>query len=453
MKRNCLLLLGIAALVTFSGCRKEISELPAEEGTYHFTLQASASGYEATRVSLEDDMIFSWTKGDGISVLFHKGSDNKFFTLTAESDGASTIFGGTVTSGYTLGSDSGEKYALYPANGQHSYTSGKISYFVPDEVDFTESHFTAFIPMVALGDDSDNFVFNPMVSVVKFTFSDIARSVSKVRFTVQNQTTFKLSGPFECTTADSNPVLFWGPKWHQPGTAEGRLSFISGVNSGKATFYIPFTPWSGADFKPVITLTDASDDAVLYTATAKAGIPSDYTEDLSHIIIMPDIKAHAPQAWTFPSQYGIDWNQEGTASDTLDGILHCFKAKADKDNIYVYFEIEDVGDIPANVSFSHLSHIYFSGEEFESWLIYEGKPRYLNWNGTNIGSSVAQHGGYTCYEAAFQRSGLSSVSGSSAYLSMVIHDTYVSYDEGGNEVWEGSDEDLGTAGEITISLP
>ena len=454
MKRNHLLLLSVAALMTAAGCSKDANELPQKEETYEFTLQASAAQFYGTRVSLEDDMVFSWTEGDQISVLFHKGSDNKFFTLTSDSDGASTIFGGTITSGYELGSDSGEKIALYPASASHSYASGNVSYYVPGEVDFTQSHFTAFIPMSAFGDDNNNFVFRPMVSVVKFSFTNIKSSISKVRFTVQNQTTFKLSGSYDCTTSSGEePFLYWGPVWHQPGTAEGRLSFISSVDSGTATFYIPFTAWSGDNFQPVITLTDASNDASLYEATAKAGLPDGATDILNRIIIMPDIKAHAPEAWSFPSQYGINWNEEGASAEALNGVILCLKATADKDNVYVYFEIDNCIEIPEDIPFMYNSYIYFGEDDpFESWLTYNGSPRYLNWSSNNIGSSVVEHGDSICYEVALKRSGFPSLAGSSADIHMIVTDTSVSYDGEGKEVWAGG-EWIGTAESITVSLP
>jgi hypothetical protein len=85
MKKIYLLLMAAAAIVA---CNKQpvADEPAANHGSYVFSINASLSG--ETRTDYDADGKFSWTKGDQISVLFNNGTTDKFFALTAQSDGA-----------------------------------------------------------------------------------------------------------------------------------------------------------------------------------------------------------------------------------------------------------------------------------------------------------------------------------------------------------------------------
>ena len=285
-----------AAALALAACKSPSPEEPAP-GVYEFTLQAAAGDPE-TRTLYEGDKTFSWIEGDEISVLFHSGSDNKFFTLTAQSGGSSATFKGLITNGYTIGSsDTGQKWALYPA-ASHTYAAkpstgtyahDQIVWFnQPETVDLT-SGFSANIPLAALGSDSGSFVFKPACSVAKFSFSGI--EASTVSFTVTSQTTHALSGLFPCK--EGGYYLFWNPQYADPGT--NSIKFIENVSDGKAVFYVPFPGWGASGFQPILSLKDNATGKTIYSATAKKGLPADATSSLGQIVVFPDIKCDGSQ--------------------------------------------------------------------------------------------------------------------------------------------------------------
>ena len=75
----------------------EIDNQAPATGTYTYVLNASMPD-EITKTTYAGDKTFAWSTGDQISVLFHKGDDNKFFTLTTAKGGsASAKFEGEIT--------------------------------------------------------------------------------------------------------------------------------------------------------------------------------------------------------------------------------------------------------------------------------------------------------------------------------------------------------------------
>ena len=131
----------IAALIPFlavlSACEERQGVLqPEESGNYEFSIKASCP--EITRSDYDAAGTFSWSEGDAISVLFHKGGENRFFTLSTSGSGPVATFTGTIGAGYSIGSgDDGTKWAFFPA-GSHTYASAsEISFNIPAVTDYT----------------------------------------------------------------------------------------------------------------------------------------------------------------------------------------------------------------------------------------------------------------------------------------------------------------------------
>lgn len=459
MKRFYIPFLLVAAAAV-AACETNIAiEQPApENGSYIFTMTASSPDID-TKTDYTAAGKFSWTAGDKISVLFNNGSDNKFFTLSATSiNGASATFAGAVDAGYTVGaSTDGTKWALYPA-GAHSVRFAEsdaekypLLFNIPAVTDYTTDGFSASIPMYAQGDSDNNFAFSYLCSAYKFTFTDITVA-SKVKLVVQNQTTYRLSGDVKLRNQ--------GGTYLDQAYAEGvdkTLTYISNVTDGTAVFYVPVRYYA-ACFQPIITLYNAETGDQIYTKTAATakGI-----EDKGHI---QPINISASGAvvvpWSFPSAYGIEWNDvtasvNGDTGADYDAIV-CLKATADASNLYVFFEIKD-GTLFDNSGYhySNYSHLYFgdgSGTKthwawsapyvnsFSSWLKYNNGPRYINWNAGFVGQSTADHNGNTCYEVAIARSSYSALSGSSATICMEVNKQYVVGEE-----WMGEETQIGFA--------
>ena len=195
MKRFSLYMLIMAAAVV-AACQVEpVDELSSndpetpvvpevQKGTYTYTINASIKEDEApAEVALKSDYDgdghFSWSSGDAISVLFHNGDDNKFFTLTTTGTGSSASFSGEIETGYTIGASDGDGsdkkiWALFPASANHSYTAGSNpSFYVQPSVDFSATHFSANIPMYALNEAEGNLSFTNLASTYKFIVTGI----------------------------------------------------------------------------------------------------------------------------------------------------------------------------------------------------------------------------------------------------------------------------------------
>ncbi len=472
MKRFYIPFLLMAAAAVAACNNKVVIDEPAlENGSYVFSLKASAPDVD-TKTDYSSSGKFSWGADDQISVLFHNGTENKFFTLTNTSGaGASADFSGTIDEGYEIGGTDGNKWALYPA-GSHSvrFTESDaakypISFNIPAVTDYTASSFSANIPMYALGSDSNIFEFQHLGAAYKFTFTDIDSSISKVRFVVENQTTYRLSGDVKLRNE--------GGTYLDQAWADGvdkTLTYISNVSEGDAVFYVPVRYYATC-FQPVISLYNAENDDLIYTktaSTAKAISSKGHIQPINISVIGSEIVP-----WSFPSAYGIEWNNvtSSVAGDTgegYDGIV-CLKATADVDNLYVYFEIKkDAMYDDSSYSYSNNSHLYIGNgtgstahwawtapyvHSFNSWLKYKNAPRYINWNSGFVGQSNVEHKGNICYEIAIARSSYSALSGTSATLCMDANKQYVV-----GESWMGEETQIGFAparwnDALVVSLP
>ncbi len=132
MKRYAFYML-VMAVAAMAACQKESAVDNAQEPaqkTYTYTVKASIDDVKS---DYDADGKFSWSAGDAISVLFHKGDDNKFFTLTTTASGtASASFSGEIETGYVIGASdqTGEDkkiWALFPASTSHTYAAGELS--------------------------------------------------------------------------------------------------------------------------------------------------------------------------------------------------------------------------------------------------------------------------------------------------------------------------------------
>ena len=282
-------LLMAAAVIT--ACEKErievepIVEEPIENATenvpYVYSVKATIFSEEGTRTDYDADGKFSWTSGDKISVLFHNDEGNKFFTLSTEAGGETATFTGTIDAGYTIGAKDGTAedakiWALYPASENHQYEDGAMpSFYVQPSVDFTETGFSANIPMYDLLTEEGAFSFKNLASTYKFIVKDLDPAVEKVKFVVYNQLTYGLSGlwPIEKNGSD----IFIDYNWASPGSENSTLTFISPVTDGKAVFYVPTRYWG--HFQPVIRIYDVDSDELLKEVTAGKSVqPTSFTK-------------------------------------------------------------------------------------------------------------------------------------------------------------------------------
>ncbi len=455
MKRFYFPLLLMAAAAVAACQKKAAVEEPAQ-GSYVFTLRATSPDLD-TKTDYTSTGTFSWSEGDAVSVLFHKGDDNKFFTLTNTSGaGASADFSGTIDEGYEIGGTDGNKWALYPA-GAHSVrfaesdgTKFPINFNIPAVTDYTTSSFSANLPMYALGDDSDQFSFNLLCGAYKFKFTEI--SASKVKFVVENQTTYRLSGDVKLRNSSGT---YLDQAWADG--VDKTLTYITSVSDGTAVFYVPCRHYA-ACFKPIITLYDAETDEVIYTKTA-TGTNAEGSLEQGHI--KPFTISVTGFEYDFPSKFGIPWKDitvegEGDTSSANAGIK-TFKAYADESYLYVYFVVDKsrlntdaanefanqavlyVGD-EADPNCTKVTWIWGDSEGSKEtytkdaalgWLTYYGAPAFYSWESivgsdqSNKAGKAEQNGDYFYYEVRvprnFSEAPMTSTSPSTAHVGMILY--------------------------------
>ena len=343
-------LLGFIALLVVSCNKQDVGEnVQVPEGKYLFTIRADQS--IATKTTYSGDKTFHWGTKDKISVLFHntvEPFDNKFYTLSyvSEADGKAS-FSGVIDDGYEVGAADGEhkKWALYPASDYHRYAAGDnpITFHIPEVTDFTASgaEFSANIPMVAVGNGSNQFTFSHMCGAYKFVFEDIDPSVTKVRLTVENQNSRALSG--DIPTTGSSAYLA------NSSSGTNSISFVENVSGEHtATFYVPYRGWH-ADFKPILTLKNEANSYVLLEKKAKVAYESTLGSSVSHIVVTKAFSASGTGVAPFVPLIEIDgdmsdWdpasNDALTANNyksVLGGGTYWKEFKVAYDTRYIYF--------------------------------------------------------------------------------------------------------------------
>ena len=278
MKHICSSIL-LMAVAVMTACQKEhVENEPAVEKTpYVYSVKAGISTDES-RTDYDATGKFSWTAGDQISVLFNDGSANKFFTLTTAEGGETATFTGTIDAGYEIGVLDGAEgdlkiWALYPASENHSYAEGTPSFYVKPQVDFTETGFSANIPMYDLLTEEGDFAFKNLASTYKFIVKDLDSSIEKVKFVIYNQTTWGLSGSWPIHAGE----IYLNYAYATPGSEKSTLTFVGNVTEGQSVFYVPTRYWG--DFQPVVRVYDADTDELLKEVTAGKSVqPTSFTK-------------------------------------------------------------------------------------------------------------------------------------------------------------------------------
>ena len=328
-------LLMAAAVIT--ACEKERVETePAvEKAPYVYSVKATISSDAETRTDYDASGKFSWTAGDQISVLFHNDEGNKFFTLTADAAGATATFTGTIDAGYTIGASDGTAddakiWALYPASENHTYTEGADpSFYVQPEVDFTETGFSANIPMYDQLTAEGEFSFKNLACTYKFNVKNLDPAITKVKFQIHNQTTYALSGLWAIKGSSTKYVNY---DYASPGSEKSTLTYISNVTNGQAVFYVS-SRYAGK-FQPVIKVYDAVHDFLLKEFTASTEKkPESMTE-------VQQISLSVPTELPVAIVDGIidEWDDISAIVTNRDRIVE-WKYTSDEDNVYFMYKI------------------------------------------------------------------------------------------------------------------
>lgn len=345
MKRNFFIIMMMAAAV-ISSCTKQAFEenqpnVDSETTTYTYTVSANTT---ETKTDYDSEGKFEWSAGDAISVLFNNGTDNKFFTLKL-TEGAGTktaTFSGQIEAGYTIGAsdataEDSKIWALFPASENHVYTGGSNpTFYVQPFVDFSETHFSANIPMYALNSEEGAFSFTNLASTYKFIVNGIKDGVDKVQFKIHNQTTYALSGSWPIH-ADK----YINYDHASPATPNSTLTYVSDVTNNQAVFYVSCRFWGA--FQPVITVTNCETDIEIKTFTATAAKTPNYLDHVWPITLDVSDGNYFTPAVTIDGDFSdwadvAEWESTRT-SGSANSRINNWKMQADECNIYVYLDL------------------------------------------------------------------------------------------------------------------
>ena len=331
MKRIAVLFMAAAVLAAGQKEKENVAE-PAAPGTYTYTIEA---GHGETRTDYDAEGTFTWTAGDQISVLFNNGTQNKFFTLTAAAPGATAVFSGEIEEGYTIGAADGTEtdkkiWALYPASDQHTYADGAVSFYVQPSADFTQTGFSANIPMYDLLTEEGELSFKNMASTYKFTVKNLVEGVQKVKFEIYNQTTYGLSGLWPIHAGE----VYVDYGYAAPGSEKSTLTYISDVDENhQASFFVSCRYYG--NFQPVIRVYDADHDYLLKEFTAgKTLQPSSMTK-VQKIALSVDTELPP----VFVDGKIEEWADVEAINGNSTRILE-WKYISDENNLYFLFKID-----------------------------------------------------------------------------------------------------------------
>ena len=425
-------------------------EISAPEGTYIYSITAGAEAAEEIKSDYSTSGSFSWAAGDAISVLFHNGTTNKFFTLTTTDNGSSATFRGAIEDGYTIGASDGDVsdlkiWALYPASDSHSYTEGSNpKFYIPASTDFTAdgAHFSANMPMYDLLAAEGDFAFKHLACAYKLNFTDLDDDVTKVQITVANQTTYALSGSI---TVHDGYYLDQG--YSSPGSVTSSLTYTVNVANHKASVYVPCRYYATC-FQPIITLTNCSNGNVIKEVTAANAKAISSKGKVQPINI---VASGSGVAWSYPSKFGIDWSAvtvKGTGVTTADyDGLKTIKATADANYLYILFNV-DKSKLLTGYDYTNYLKLYLGNESSETtnwkwgtapntftdelglgWLLYKGNLKFSCWEAIYNDSSTLEHDDDYYYEISLNRSAASYLASTGkAHVGVLILNHYYAWD-------------------------
>lgn len=457
MKRFAFYIL-LIAVAAMAACQKnsDIEEKTIEEqptaGSYTYTVKASILG---TKSDYDADGKFSWSSGDAISVLFHNGSDNKFFTLTRVSGtGKNATFSGSITAGYVIGaSNTGKIWAFYPANSNHSYTvdanDNRPYFYTPPVNDLSGGNFSANIPMYDVLDAEGDFSFKYMTCGYKFTINDL--DVSKIKVEIENGVSYGLSG---LTTMASNYL-----RYSDPTAEQKKITYICDVSAKTAVFYVSCR-WSASSFKPTVTIKDYNTGYTIKTLTATNAKSLGCGEVKRLTISAPGTGK------PFDSAFGIDWMAIGGELDGPTGSHGGMSLKGTKDADYIYVLCKiDKTKLLTGWHYSNSMEMYLGKDLDEGgewkwlpkrttdgvWIGYITRESIPYTGSTNFKSYEV--GDYYFTEIRYLRSNKTYLASGTAYVGILLWND--KYNDGTNDLGAGSTYLFSPAtetGYLTISL-
>ena len=216
------LLIALAALVVFAGCKKE-------KETNGVVLKASIEqnkGNDRTSLNPTDGAI-NWTAGD--KILVNNGTSNATFTLTTGAGSKNGTF--TYNGDYTFGASN---VAVYPETA--TISGNTVSLTLPEAQTFTAAGTfgNGANPMLGTFADPEALTFTSLCGVLGVSLTGNNVAITGIEI-VSNTTTDKLNGAFEADCTAANPALT--PAVGNSGTNSIMLNCDATLTADAQEFY------------------------------------------------------------------------------------------------------------------------------------------------------------------------------------------------------------------------
>lgn len=370
MKKISIILAALAACFAVS-CTKEApttepQDPSAPAGMKKVTITATAEG--ATKTTYTDNGegrgVFSWTKGDQISLL---ATDNQLYTFIAETSGTATNFAGYIPEGESVG-----RFAYFPASENHTYTTDWWSQYSIDEYKDMNGLASAEIPMYGLKGEDDSYTFTHLTGAVQFTFTNIPDGLDEVEISIKNEQC-KFSGLWRVSTSD------WG--WSAAYTTnDSELTFtrVVPVKNNSAQLYLPYN--GGIWYNSILNIKalDASGNEMILLKDKNVkgnGTPIERAQIVPYAPLA--LPAYVPSVdWT-----KVDWETDNVVTSIVDpsasySTIKEMKVIADKYYVYVRLNASSaISFVDENGAANKYLDVYMSNGEVGdgSFQIYSSR--------------------------------------------------------------------------------
>ena len=311
---------------------REIDENTPEEADEGYSILAYVEDGDVTKTSYDGETTFRWEGNEIISMQLIKktatvGTRDRWLFYNSSAAGTKANFRSTgtlSTSDWDLST-----YAFYPAKGNDKcppeYKSWDVGEYmavnsgdnearaekveVSNYVKASVSNPMQYIPLIGVRDDSGNYAFHTATGILKITVSDIDARLAKVQLYSEGQ---KLNGTYTLTESGKDAYI----AMTTTSTASEQVfdaKYTDWASQTSLSFYFPV---------PVGTLNSgfqirllASDDNVLYTATAPSAVTI-VRNTISEITTAIPLPAKTPPGASSISTSGANGFNEPTVTFT-----------------------------------------------------------------------------------------------------------------------------------------
>lgn len=350
MKNISIILAALAAVVAISCNKENPVETPDNSISAGMKLvTVTASVDQSTKTSYTDngegEGVFSWTKGDQISIRCIDTENNrKYFTFTAETTSSTTTFKAYIPDNFTP-----ETEAFFPASDGHDWISWQPYFHIPEYRDM-KKHESADIPM--FGKITDGvYEFTHMCGAARLEFTNFPTDVTTAEISIVHSA-LKLSGTFKVSYSGENSEYM---KWNSAeasNDSEKTYTRVVPVSEGKAIIYLPYHGelWGNSTVS-VIGYDNAGNKFVLLEGLTMKGNSTRFERGVVQPYAPYALPDYVPEVnWNM-----IEWTSETAVSPTVEGFTDV-KVVADK--YYLYARIE----APVTLAWDQLYYYMGSGE-------------------------------------------------------------------------------------------